>query len=71
MTETAFAFMICGSHGHIETPYVREVHVTHKAPSYWREYERAFRAPEVFESDWNAGCIDPESFHYRIAVQPR
>jgi AraC-like DNA-binding protein len=71
LTETAFAFMICGSHGYIETPYVREVHVTHRAPPYWREYERAFRAPVVFESHWNAGCIDPESFGYRIAMQPR
>lgn len=71
LTETAFAFMICGSHPYIETPYVREVHVTHKAPSYWREYERAFRATVVFESHWNAGLIDPESLGYRIAVQPR
>jgi AraC-like DNA-binding protein len=71
LTETAFAFMICGSHGHVATPFVREVHVTHSAPSYWREYERAFRAPVVFESDWNAGCIAPESFGYRIAMQPR
>jgi AraC-like DNA-binding protein len=71
LTETAFAFMICGSYGYVETPYVREVHVTHRAPSYWLEYERAFRAPVVFESDRNAGCIDPASLGYRIAMQPR
>lgn len=38
--------------------FAREVHVTHPAPSYRHEYERIFRAPVIFDCDWNAIRVD-------------
>ena len=71
LTETTFAFLICGARPYIETSFVRELHVTHKAPPYYAEYERAFGTPVVFESHWNAGRMDLASLNIRIAAQPR
>ncbi len=70
LTEMTFAFLICGSHPYMED-FVKEVHMSHPAPSYASEYARAFRAPVTFGCAWNAGRIDPAALNLRIAVQPR
>jgi AraC-like DNA-binding protein len=71
LTESTFGRMICGTRQFGETPFVLEVHVTHKAPAYAAEYERVYGAPVVFESHWNAMRIDPAWLMHRVAVQPR
>ncbi|MDB5431894.1 MAG: AraC family transcriptional regulator [Caulobacter sp.] len=70
LTEMTFAFLICGSHPYMED-FVKEVHMSHPAPSYASEYARAFRAPVTFDREWNAARIDPADLNLRIAVQPR
>ena len=72
LTESGFARMVCDARRlGIATP-VREVHVTHAAPSYRAEYERIFQAPIVFsESTWNALQLDDKLLTYRNAPQPQ
>jgi AraC-like DNA-binding protein len=70
LTESAFAQLICGTREFAHEsnrPYVRAVHVTHKRPGHWQEYERVFRAPVLFESDRNAMLIDKAWHDYRVA----
>jgi AraC-like DNA-binding protein len=71
LTESVFTRMIVGTRPFGDTPFVSEVHVTHKAPAYAAEYERIFRAPVVFEAPWNAMRTDPSWHGYRIQLQPR
>lgn len=54
MTESSFARMVCASQRAGNMFLVKEVHVTHKAPSYRAEYDRVLQVPVVFESDRNA-----------------
>jgi AraC-like DNA-binding protein len=71
LTESAFT--------HIVTPprlagvpeWVREVHVTHAAPSHRAEYDRIFRAPVRFEQPWNALRVEEAIVTHRIALLPR
>ena len=51
--------------------FVKEVHVTHAAPSYRAEYERIFRAPTVFDSDKNALQIDETLMFSKVARTTR
>ncbi len=55
LTESGFARMACMPRrfpGGQE--FIREVHVTHAAPSYRAEYDRIFRVPVVFGASRNA-----------------
>lgn len=70
-TETTFGFMVCGARIVGPSRWLKEVHVTHKAPSYRKEYERIFEAPVTFESHWNALRIDPLFLTHPVNVQPR
>lgn len=55
LTELTFACIVCSSRRALgENPYLKAVHVTHRAPEYRAEYERVFRMPVVFGSDKNA-----------------
>jgi AraC-like DNA-binding protein len=59
LTESAFARMVCTTRrfpGGGQA--IKEVHVTHSAPSYSAEYERIFRVPVAFGSDKNALRFD-------------
>jgi AraC-like DNA-binding protein len=71
LTESVFTRMIVGTRRFGDTPFVSLVHVTHAAPSYAAEYERIFRAPVVFEADWNAMRTDPAWHQNPIQLQPR
>jgi AraC-like DNA-binding protein len=71
LVETTFALMICGTRQFGETPFVREVHVSHADPGYGAAYERVFRAPVRFGASWNAMRIDEAWLNHKIALQPR
>lgn len=62
ITESAVARIISGfARVFGDRPFMKEVHVTHPAPSYRAEYERICRVPVIFGSDKNAFLMD-ESF---------
>lgn len=70
MTESGFARMVAaGRRVGMEMP-LRQVHFTHAEPPYRQEYERIFRVPLTFDSDWNALQIDESTLSQRIALQP-
>jgi AraC-like DNA-binding protein len=71
LTEVTFARMVCSPRRFVPRPHVLEVHVTHPAPSYRAEYDRIFRCPVVFDAEWNALRMDPETPKFRVALQPR
>jgi AraC-like DNA-binding protein len=71
LTELAFARLACGPRRFLPEPHVLEVHVTHPAPPYRAEYDRIFRCPVVFQSDWNAMRMHPQAATWRVALQPR
>jgi AraC-like DNA-binding protein len=54
LTESSFARMLSSGRRLSDRPFVKEVHVTHKAPAYRDEYRRIFGVPVIFESDRNA-----------------
>ena len=59
LTESGFARIICTGRQLVgETPFLKEVQVTHAEPSYRAEYDRIFRAPVTFGSSRNALLID-------------
>jgi AraC-like DNA-binding protein len=63
LTESSFARMAAAAHTRRSgIKVVREIHVTHEAPSYSAEYERVFELPVVFESDRNALLMKDDSF---------
>jgi AraC-like DNA-binding protein len=71
MTESTFARMVCASRRFGETPFAKEVHVTHAAPGHRAEYDRIFRAPVIFESDKNALLTDAVWLTRRNPVSSR
>ncbi len=71
LTEMSFARMVCGTRVFGDTPFVLEVHVSHPAPSYAREYEAVFLAPVKFAAGRNAMRVDERWLTYRVAKQPR
>jgi AraC-like DNA-binding protein len=71
LTESTFARMICGPRQFGVTQLAKAVHVTHPEPSYRSEYERIYRAPVTFDSDWNAILVDETWMFHRISDQPR
>lgn len=70
-TEVAFARLVCGPRVFDQSPFVKEVHVTHRAPSYRDEYDRIFRVPVYFGSDRNALLIDESWGTHKIAPRQR
>lgn len=68
LTESTFARMVCSTRRVLgDTPIFKAVHVTHDAPAYRAEYERIFRVPVVFRSDWNGLRLDETLLsHQRI-----
>lgn len=71
LTESTFARMICGPRQFGVTNLAKAVHVTHTPPAYAAEYERVYRAPVTFGSDWNAIQLDEAGMNHRIQLQPR
>jgi AraC-like DNA-binding protein len=71
LTESTFADMVWGPKKFGVEQLAKEVHVTHKAPTYRAEYERVLGAPVVFEAEWNAVRVDPGIAAHRISDQPR
>ena len=71
LTEMSFARMVCGTRVFGDTPFVLEVHVSHPAPFYAREYEAVFQAPVKFAAGRNAMRVDERWLTYRVAKQPR
>ena len=71
LTESAFAQLICGPRRGDPTYAVKAVHVTHPAPPHRDDYERAFRAPVTFGSDWNAVQLDEAWVSRRVQRLPR
>jgi AraC-like DNA-binding protein len=74
LTESSFARIICvGRRMPGEAKFLREVHVTHPAPTYRAEYDRIFQVPVVFDSGQNALVMseDESWLNYRIALQPK
>lgn len=62
MTESGFARIAASSRANPGPSLIREIHVTHAAPDYRAEYDRAFGLPIVFESDRNALLMRDASF---------
>ncbi|MGA7714096.1 MAG: AraC family transcriptional regulator [Rhizomicrobium sp.] len=63
LTESSFARMVCMSRRALgEIQFAKELHVTHKAPSYRAEYDRIFQLPVMFESDKNALLMTDDSW---------
>ena len=71
LTETVFAQMVSGTRQFGDTPFVKEVEVTHPDPGYASEYERILGAPVRFGRERNAMRIDEAWVTHPIAVQPR
>jgi len=71
LTESTFARMICDPRAFGVTQIAKAVHVTHPAPAYRAEYDRIYRAPVTFDSDWNAILIDESWMFHRVSDQPR
>jgi AraC-like DNA-binding protein len=71
LTESTFARMVGGPRRLGISQTIKEVHVTHAAPSYRAEYDRIFQVPITFESDWNALRIDGAMMNYPLRLQPR
>jgi AraC-like DNA-binding protein len=69
LTESMFARMVCGGRRH-GVDLVREVHVSHRAPTYASEYDRIFQVPILFESGWNALRLDVAALTMRVDPQP-
>lgn len=70
LTESAFARMVAAARRiGLEMP-IRELHVTHPAPTYRSEYERIFGVPIRFDSEWNALAIEVGAMAQVIALQP-
>jgi hypothetical protein len=66
LTESTFARMVCSGRRQ-GYDLLKAVHVTHRAPPYCSEYDRIFRVPIVFESDWDALQPDEAAMAMRIA----
>lgn len=71
LTESAFAHMVMPPRLSGVPDWVREVHVTHKAPGYAAEYERIFRAPVFFERAWNGLRVEEAIVSHRVGILPR
>ena len=69
LTESSFARMVASGR-RAGMDFLRAVHVTHAAPSHRAEYDRVFKVPVTFESDWNALQIDEALLSARIGTQP-
>lgn len=71
LTETALAQFAGGMHEIGGVSPVKAAHFTHAAPRYAKEYERIFKVPIIFRSDWNAVQFDPRLLDQHVAVLPR
>lgn len=71
LTESTFTRMTVGPRRFLPRPHILEVHVTHPAPMHVAEYDRIFRCPVVFESDWNAMLMDMSLAYHKVQLQPR
>jgi AraC-like DNA-binding protein len=71
LTESTFARMICGPRQFGVTQIAKAVHVTHAEPAWRSEYDRIYRAPVTFASDWNAILVDETWMFHRVSDQPR
>lgn len=71
LTETGFAQLVCWLRQFGDTPLLKAVHVTHAAPCHRAEYDRIFRVPVVFDSEWNALLMDDAWPTKRVALLPR
>ena len=69
LTESSFARMVCGGRRN-GIDLLKAVHVTHEAPGYRAEYDRIFRVPIHFESDWNALQVDEAVLSLRLEAPP-
>ena len=69
LTESSFARMVCGGRRH-GYDLLKSLHVTHAAPAYRSEYDRIFRVPIHFESEWNALEMDEALMSMRFDTQP-
>jgi AraC-like DNA-binding protein len=70
-TETTLARLVCGPRIFNPTPFLREVHVSHPAPSYRNEYDRIFQVPVYFDSDKNALLVDESYGAKEVAPRQR
>lgn len=69
LTESSFARIISQMRRFVgDTRLLKEVHVTHAAPSYRAEYNRIFAVPVVFNSDKNAFQIDEAAMRLKPPV---
>jgi AraC-like DNA-binding protein len=71
LTESAFSQFASSARRFTDVAMANEIHFTHPEPSYRAEYERIFRAPIVFDRDWNAALINGAFLTQRVAALPR
>jgi AraC-like DNA-binding protein len=71
LAESAFARLVSAARRlGIQTP-VSEVRLTYPAPAHRAEYDRVFKVPVVFGSEWNAMQIDEALISLPVALQPQ
>lgn len=70
LTESAFLHIVAGPRKLGAPEWVREVRVTHAAPAYRAEYERAFQAPVKFSADRNALLMNESIVEHKLGVLP-
>ncbi|WP_419907037.1 AraC family transcriptional regulator [Hoeflea sp.] len=71
LTESAFVSLVCGPRRFLPQPHVLSVYVTHPRPAYSAEYDRIFRCPVHFGTEWNAMELHPQIAEWEVAQNPR
>ncbi|ESQ86066.1 hypothetical protein AEAC466_02440 [Asticcacaulis sp. AC466] len=72
LTEAAFSRFICEVARHYgDTPFVKQIHVTHARPAHAAEYARILKVPVTFDSERNAMQIDASWLSLEINIANR
>lgn len=71
LTESTFARMVCTARRMGVQAPITELHVTHKRPDHYVEYERIFRVPLRFGAGWNAVRLSQELLRLLPAGVPQ
>lgn len=70
LTETAFAWLICGPRRFLDRSPVLSAEIVYSAPAHSAAYERTFQCPITFGASRNALQLDPAALAWRVAQNP-
>ena len=71
LTESAFAWLVCGPRRYMGRSPVKAVNVAWEKPAYWEAYERVFQCPVTFNARWNALEMYPDSLSWPVQQNPK